>query len=344
MAENNQKQVLITFDYELFLGRKSGSVSDCLLNPTNRLLKILDRNNLKGLFFVDTVYLLRMKQMAELHSIVRSDLLKIEQQLCDMLRRGHFIFPHIHPHWVDARYDEANNEWQLESLEKYRFHLVPVDLRTALFDQSMILLKEINANSGVDTPIDAYRAGGWSIQPFSDFRECFLRHGIRYDMSVFPGKYMHSTAHWFDFRKVTTPDRYNFSTDIVTAEKNGSFIEYPISSVQFNKAGRWLYFKNRALLKKMGYSTSGKGATVNAVVTEEEDVLKNGSAYRIMASFEGLNAITLFKYLRQIRRQQYFHFISHPKMLTRHELFLTGILCFFLGKIHRVNTNYRTDS
>ena len=35
------KQILLTFDYELGLGVKSGNVDNCILNPTKEIQKIL---------------------------------------------------------------------------------------------------------------------------------------------------------------------------------------------------------------------------------------------------------------------------------------------------------------
>ena len=50
------KLLLITFDYELFLGEQSGAVTQCLINPTDRLLASLNSYGLKALFFIDTVF------------------------------------------------------------------------------------------------------------------------------------------------------------------------------------------------------------------------------------------------------------------------------------------------
>ena len=38
-----------------------------------------------------------------------------------MAEGGHYVFNHIHPHWVDAVYDEQKNEWTLLNDSKYAF-------------------------------------------------------------------------------------------------------------------------------------------------------------------------------------------------------------------------------
>ena len=48
-----QKRILLSFDYELFFGIRSGTVYNTLIVPTNKLLDFMDLYNLKGNFFVD---------------------------------------------------------------------------------------------------------------------------------------------------------------------------------------------------------------------------------------------------------------------------------------------------
>ncbi len=55
---SDKKLLLITFDYELFLGEKSGTVQQCLIDPTDKLLDLLGKYAFKALFFIDTVYIL----------------------------------------------------------------------------------------------------------------------------------------------------------------------------------------------------------------------------------------------------------------------------------------------
>ncbi len=54
-----KRNLLITFDYELFLGSRSGRPEGCVLQPTELLEKVLTPFKAKGVFFVDTTYLLK---------------------------------------------------------------------------------------------------------------------------------------------------------------------------------------------------------------------------------------------------------------------------------------------
>ena len=58
----SKKSVIITFDYEVFLGRETGTIRNCVLNPTNAVLKILKENNATAIFFVDATWLLFLKE------------------------------------------------------------------------------------------------------------------------------------------------------------------------------------------------------------------------------------------------------------------------------------------
>ena len=66
-------------------------------------------------------------------------------------------------------------------------------------------------------------------------------------------------------------------------------------------------------------------------VIEEEDT-QNYGGKRVIASFEGLTFITHSKYIKAIKNNKYFQFISHPKLLTRHEFWLLNRLLFTLQK------------
>ena len=59
------KNLLITFDYELFLGRRSGRPLDCMLEPTKLLLDKLKLYGAKAVFFVDCTYLCRLKEQGK---------------------------------------------------------------------------------------------------------------------------------------------------------------------------------------------------------------------------------------------------------------------------------------
>jgi len=337
-----KKLVLFTFDYELFLGNRSGKPQDCIIKPTEKILSLLDRHHFKGVFFVDTVYLLKLKTVAESFDQAQKDQAAIYEQLRNILKQGHYIFPHIHPHWLDAEYLPKENEWSLNELRFYQFSSLTQAQQTSLFDDSVELIRTIANSVTQDYVIDSYRAGGWSIQPFSFFKPHFLKHGIQHEWSVLPGKYVTSDAHSFDFRNVDhQAAMYNFDEDITENDNKGSFREWTISTLSLNKFEKWLNFKVSGLIQRLIKKEKIKGATVSSKIKDEGDVYSDKDGLRLIASFEGLNPYNLLKYLANIKRSPYFHFISHPKLITRVEFQMVKILFRALSKQKDLETDFR---
>src|SRR6478609_9323839 len=110
-----KKSVLLTFDYELFQGTKSGSVKNCLIKPTSRLLPILDQYGAKSVFFVDMLYVYRLSEIVEGYPKAKADFNLIKHQIMEFANRGHYVFNHLHPHWLDAKYIAEENQWDLSN-------------------------------------------------------------------------------------------------------------------------------------------------------------------------------------------------------------------------------------
>lgn len=336
------KTVLITFDYELFLGSRSGKADECMIGPTSRLLALLQDYGFKAVFFVDTVYLMRLGEIAHQYKDASRDLENILAQLSEMVQKGHAIFPHIHAHWLDAVYLPDKNEWSLENMRYYQFSALPGEQQQLLFDRSVQIIQSAAGYGGGDYRVDAYRAGGWSIQPFASFKPFFTRYGIKHEFSVIPGKYHFSNAHSFDFREAPI-DRpvYTFSDDVCKRSQPGEFREWTISTLSMTPLERWLNFKVSGLIKRMGKKEGLKGSTVSSQIVDEGDLYRGKNSGRVVASFEGLNPFTLRKYLSIIKKTDYFHFISHPKLITGQEFKMIRILFKKLKKTGKIETDFR---
>jgi hypothetical protein len=104
---------------------------------------------------------------------------------------------------------------------------------------------------------------------------------------------------------------------------------------------KWLDFKISGLLKRLGKLPSYKGTGVASVIKEEGDIYCKRNQKRVTASFEGLNPFTLRKYLSAINRAEYFHFISHPKLITPYEFRQIKKLFRTLNKKYEIQTDFR---
>ena len=228
----NEKKVIITFDYEMFLGNDSGDLYKSLIDPTNAILEKLKKHSGKALFFVDAPFLLFLKSSAPLlYEAVRN-------QLSEIIKQGSFLGLHIHPQWLDAEKID-DRRWNFRSFHKYRFHSLSRLEQRKLFNDSFNELFDIidknskEFNSQQDNLI-YFRAGGWSIQPFENFNKLFTDKNIKYDFSVKPSAYINKLPyHYYDFNNVPSgKDFWKFSNDPCVVDGRGSFIEYPLASVQ----------------------------------------------------------------------------------------------------------------
>ncbi len=304
MKEN--KKILLTFDYEPFLGKKSGSVSKCVIEPTNVLISIMDKYNAKGIFFVDMLYLLNLKSRTE----TLEDFEIIKNQLLKLYDSKHYIFPHIHPHWLDSIFLKDIKEFDLSDLSKYSLASLPQNEIENLFKKSMDLLSEM----GIAYQTYGYRAGGWCIQPFCLYEKIFEKYNILHEFSALPGYKNDSEQQKFDFSELKIREPYFFSKNVELEDKKGVFIQYPISTLFFNSYAK---FKDRLVRKylwKTGDRSWGNG--IGAYTAS----LKTNLSNKEMISIDVLNISKLGKYKKFIREEKYMHWISHPKMFTKHGL------------------------
>lgn len=334
--------MLFTFDYELFLGADSGSVEKCMLKPTNKVAAVLEHFKLRGIFFVDTLYLVRLKDAAITAPRASSDFQLIRKQLQQLVENGHCVYPHIHPHWLDAKYISASNTWSLENLSKYRFHSLTEKDRDLVFDQSMECLTEILQESSPKFSINAYRAGGWSIQPFCDFAPFFDKYNIVADFSVLGGSNRDTNALKFDFTSIQpNSSPYRFNTEVSCKAADGKYLQFPISSLAMNSRA----IKNRLLNKVLwrirhgqNYG-DGKGvAFANNIRPTKYDTNME------MVSIELLTFSKLKQYCSFINSNDYIQFISHPKMLSPHNILVLKRLLSIMTDMYSIESDWRKFS
>jgi hypothetical protein len=80
------RKILITLDYELFFG-KSGSIERTIINPTKKLISILDRHKIKASFFVDSGYIIKLKEYMQSFEVLKKDYDLITQQIKKLINK-----------------------------------------------------------------------------------------------------------------------------------------------------------------------------------------------------------------------------------------------------------------
>ena len=110
---------ILSLDYELFFGANTGTVGNCLLEPTNAIVDVVERRDAKVVLFVDAGFLVRLCEQATHYSELQRDYDSIRRQLSEIGARGHDIQLHVHSHWEDSYFD--GSQWVLET-SRYRLH------------------------------------------------------------------------------------------------------------------------------------------------------------------------------------------------------------------------------
>lgn len=227
-----KKYIIFSYDYELFFGKKSGTVLETLIKPTNLLLDGMDKYGFKGNFFVDWQMLKYLKQEGSKRTL--SDYNLIVSQLREIIKRGHRIELHIHPHWVDAKYN-GDGTWDFSNYYHYSLNSFSQEEILEMFLEGKSLLTSIARTVDPHYDICAFRAGGWAVQPFDKLKQAYLATGLKIDSSVAYAAYYKCKYSYYDFRKsfLKKMDFYNFNDDVLKYEKNGLFTRVSSSMFQY---------------------------------------------------------------------------------------------------------------
>lgn len=240
---------LLTLDYELFF-QVSGDAYVSLLKPTDELLRVLEDVGGKAVFFVDTVYLNLLRTSEKFAD--RELYEKFEEQLRDIVARGHRIELHLHPHWLDAR--QNNHEWIFHSYKHYKLNSLTVEKIQDLFSEGVECLNHIARQVEPAYAVCAFRAGGWCVEPFENLRTAFKIYEIKIDSSVVPGMVLDSEIHALDYSGLSSRAFYRFSDDVRISNVTGSIIELPVN-------GYYLSWKEKVRIA-LGRKINGKRAKI----------------------------------------------------------------------------------
>lgn len=303
-----EKKIILSYDYELFFGDLSGTVQKTLIEPTNMLLDTMDAVGFKGSFFVD--YMMLKYLALETDERCKNDYDAIVNQLKDMVRRGHRVELHIHPHWVDAKYN-GDGTWNYEEFRHYGLNTFSYDKITDMFEEGTKIIEDIAHTVDSSYKIVAFRAGGWAIQPFAMVKNGFVKTGIKIDSSVSPGVYIDKDNTIVDFTDAPLKSNYHFSNDVCQEDVNGDFIEIPISAYYRDLFTSALSYVANILPKRQGRITDG---THNRAVDAEKQTPAGAIQRQSMPAMFSLDNLPLRTHIKIKRfKGDLMCFIDHPK-------------------------------
>jgi hypothetical protein len=264
----------LTLDYELF-GSGRGDVFQHIIEPTNRMLEICKQHNIKLTIFFEVVEYWKIKEAYEngiSMGCKSNPATAMEEQIQQAYQLGHDVQLHLHPQWIDAKYE--NEEWVL-NLDYWRVPEVP-DLanETISMGLSELIGKGKETLESILQPrhpkykCNILRAGGYNIDPSDRLLKVLKEHSFIADSSVYYGGKAEGSLARYDYSDVSELKAYWYASNTSLLSANGmdsGFLELPIyarkmkrflkydavriRSAMQNKANSIEKFKNNSVKK-----------------------------------------------------------------------------------------------
>ena len=310
--------VCITFDYEIFFGKSKYSIEEVLIDPTNRILDILEKMNVKATFFVDAPMCIKFRNNGD-YDIAD----KIDRQMIEMVMKGHDVQLHVHPAWYKAK--RKDSEWVFDNAY-YSINSFKNDehgIYDIIYETKDYLSKLLN-NTYPDYNCIAYRAGGFCIQPEEYILSALKDNNIFVDSSVCKQLYAHTSSHQYDFCDAPCDYHWRFNADsgLLCKDNKGEFIEIPIGS-EYRIPQKWISVHGSPRLKReelkgeTSFDTDKKRNRLDLFFNKIKDFMKQG----IMMSLDSSHYIALCKMISNYvschscdKEEQYIAMIGHPKL------------------------------
>ena len=306
-----KRNVILSFDYELFFGFRSGTVLKTLIEPTNMIMNAMESVGLKGNFFIDVLMIKYLKLNVDERS--KCDIIMIEEQLRDIIKRGHRIELHLHPHWIDAIYN-GDGTWNFDDFSHYSLSKFASNDIIKMFNEGILYLNAIASDVESEYRVCAFRAGGWAIQPFCKIKKAFIETNVFIDSSVANKAYNNHIDSQYDFRFMPNKDLYHFSDDVCIETIDGPFLEIPIYTIHRNLFD---VFIEKIVRKSSHYfdsKTDGTHLRNDDIKIAKKNIFNIlSTSNRSMFSFSYSYVLPLLFHLFFSKKNKIICFIDHPK-------------------------------
>ena len=240
------KQLILTVDYELFFGDDAGTVENCMIRPVKRLMEVLEVYGGKMTVFWDILHFYRLKQLEDEVDDLRFDRELIQKQIQELLIHGHDVQMHIHPHWLDARWE--NRKWRF-TYERFAIHRLwdngdaeNIETIMGCITQSRLLMEEVCQAVMPHYKVRVFRAGGYRVEPFERLAEALSSNNIKVDASAAFGMKSYETQFSFDFSHLPAYLYYRFDSSVLRHSLEGSFWEFPKETIKVPWYMRFIFY------------------------------------------------------------------------------------------------------
>lgn len=172
-----------TLDYEIH-GNGDGNPIDLMVEPTYRLMDMLEQYNQRLTIMADVAEILCFKRYWEQTGKDDFHVQEVEQQLCDAIRRGHDVQLHVHSSYFKAAW---NGDHFDQCIEEYNMAALSYERITEMVSQSVKYLENLLQPIQSDYKVWLFRAANWSMMPTPTLYQVLVEQGITHDTSVYKG-------------------------------------------------------------------------------------------------------------------------------------------------------------
>jgi hypothetical protein len=347
--------LLITADYELYLGRSFLSDDEVLFRPTERMMEVCTRLKAPITFFAD-ICSVWAHQNYGLDRYVQ----KFEKQLIGAVSSGHDVQLHLHPHWLNSTFE--NGLWRVNTDKMYLYEFGfgdGPDAAPAIVKRGIEYLQNLLKRANPDYRCHTFRAAGLALQP--DERQLLktlrqndvlvdtsIAKGLRFNLDTIAIDYSHmpSAANWY----------MNETSGIETPADSGVF-EIPIATFTSGLSQRIGFLVRRLKAIKMrrgaGLSRSAQQtrlATLKTMINYNLRYVLTNPHYSFSCDTKGLDLKMLLNgfsdFIRQHRHENeiFVAMINHPKLLFEPQMEMLGVLIETLRDTYGSNIRFITAS
>ncbi|MBK6854921.1 MAG: hypothetical protein IPG93_25940 [Burkholderiales bacterium] len=173
--------IVFTLDYEIH-GNGEGCPRQLMIEPTSRLLRLLDDHGAKLTIMADVAEILQFRQykLNHGHDTYHHD--AIAAQLEGAVASGHDVQLHIHPSYFEARPEPGR--W-LQHWAEYDFARLPFERMNWMVNHCKQYLETLLQAVDRNYACIAFRAANWSVQPSPTVVRVLIANGLRIDSSIF---------------------------------------------------------------------------------------------------------------------------------------------------------------
>ena len=261
-GEKRTMELILTLDYEIF-GKGSGDVFEHMIRPTDEFLKICNREDVKVTIFFEVLEYLKIKEEWDSGNKMgyeRDPLKAIETQLQYAYRDGHDIQLHLHPQWVNAKYE---NGWEVDK-KYWRLPLVNREECGYSIEDLLRIGKETIEHI-IRSLDDGYRcnilrAADFNIYPSGEICQAMRSTGIIADSSIIPGAHADDGYSLFDYGNIPASIPYWFVNDDnlmnfnESSRKSDSIVELPIFAMSLMRVRKFDYHRIRIKMRNARYA------------------------------------------------------------------------------------------